>query len=109
MDADEKQFAVIYPELKAHGEKSALLLTAEIAKKLPPDLPSSDDKREKLAKRQANAAVAMLRMNQADKVWPLLRRSDQPEDPPITELSDPSPVSARCRCRGHYQAAGRRR
>jgi serine/threonine protein kinase/formylglycine-generating enzyme required for sulfatase activity len=81
MDADEKQFAVIYPKLKEHGEKSAMLLTAAIDKKLPPDMPSADVKREKLAKRQANAAVALLRMNQAEKVWPLLRRSDQPEDP----------------------------
>ena len=36
------------------------LLTGEINKKLPADLPSSDEKREKLAKRQANAAVALL-------------------------------------------------
>ena len=47
-------------------------LTGEIDKKLPADLPSSDERREKLAKRQANAAVALLRMNQPEKVWPLL-------------------------------------
>ena len=35
----------------------------------------SDDKRETLAKRQANAAVALLRLNQPAKVWPLLKRS----------------------------------
>ncbi len=81
MDADEKQFAVIYPKLKEQGEKTAMLLTAEIDKKLPPELPSSDKEREKLAKRQANAAVALLRLNQSEKVWPLLRRSDQPDDP----------------------------
>ena len=45
---------------------------AEIDKKLPSDLPSSDDCREKLAKRQASAAVALLRMNQPEKVWPLV-------------------------------------
>jgi formylglycine-generating enzyme required for sulfatase activity len=81
MDADDKQFAVIYPKLKEQGEKNALLLTVEIDKKLPPALPSSDDKREKLAKRQANAALALLRLNQAEKVWPLFRRRDQPDDP----------------------------
>jgi formylglycine-generating enzyme required for sulfatase activity len=83
MDADEKQFAVIYPKLKEQGEKCAMFLTAEIARKLPSELPSSDKQREKLAKRQTNAAVALLRMNQAEKVWPLLRRSDQPDDPRI--------------------------
>jgi formylglycine-generating enzyme required for sulfatase activity len=57
------------------------VLIDEINKKLPSDLPSSDEKRETLAKRQANAAVSLFLMNQADKVWPLLRRSDQPDDP----------------------------
>ena len=41
-------------------------------------MPSSDEKREKLAKRQANAAVALLRMNQPEKVWPLLKHSPDP-------------------------------
>ena len=78
MDADEKQFAVIYPKFKDRGEQGLPVLTGEIDKKLPPDLPSSDDKREKLAKRQANAAVALLRMNQPEKVWPLLKHSPDP-------------------------------
>ena len=60
MDADEKQFAVIYPKFKEQGEQGLPVLTSEIDQKLPPDLPSSDEKREKLAKRQANAAVALL-------------------------------------------------
>jgi formylglycine-generating enzyme required for sulfatase activity len=46
--------------------------------KLPADLPASDPKRETLAKRQANAAVALLRLNQPDKVWPLLKHSPDP-------------------------------
>jgi len=78
MDADEKQFAVIYPKFKDQGEKGLPLLTGEIDKTLPPDLPSSDGKREKLAKRQANAAVALLRLNQPAKVWPLLKHSPDP-------------------------------
>ena len=39
---------------------------------------SADDAKEKLAKRQANAAVALVRMNQAHKVWPLLKHSPDP-------------------------------
>src|SRR5262249_58050502 len=78
MDADDKQFAVIYAKFKEQGEKGLPLLTGEINKKLPPDLPSSNEKREKLAKRQANAAVALLRMNQPEKVWPLLKHSPDP-------------------------------
>src|SRR5208283_3170943 len=73
MKADEKQFAVIYPKFKDRGEEGLPLLIAEIDKKVPPELPSSGDKWETQAKRQANAAVALLRMNQAAKVWPLLK------------------------------------
>ena len=76
MDADDKQFAVIYPEFAARGERGLPVLTGEIDKKLPPD--AQEDAKEKLAKRQANAAVALLRMNQPAKVWPLLRHSPDP-------------------------------
>jgi formylglycine-generating enzyme required for sulfatase activity len=78
LDADAKQFAVIYPKLQEHGEPGLPVLTGEIDRKLPSDLPSSDEKREKLAKRQANAAVALLRMNQPAKVWPLLKHRPDP-------------------------------
>ncbi len=78
MDADDKQFAVIYAKFKDRAEQGLPLLTAVIDTKLPADLPSSDDKRETLAKRQANAAVAFLRMNQPTKVWPLLKHSPDP-------------------------------
>ena len=37
-----------------------------------------DGGKEKLAKRQANAAVALLKMNQTEKVWPLLKHSPDP-------------------------------
>ena len=60
MDADEKQFAVIYPKFKDQGEQGLPVLTGEIDKKLPPDCPPRTTKRETLAKRQANAAVALL-------------------------------------------------
>jgi formylglycine-generating enzyme required for sulfatase activity len=78
MDADEKQFAVMYAKFKDRGEQGLPLLTAEIDIKLPADMPSSDDTRETLAKRQANAAVALLRMNLPAKVWPLLKHSPDP-------------------------------
>jgi eukaryotic-like serine/threonine-protein kinase len=80
MDADEKQFVLIYPKFEAHGEQGLALLTREINQKLPSDLPLSDEGREKLAKRQANSAVALLRMNHPMDVWPLLQRT--PADDP---------------------------
>jgi eukaryotic-like serine/threonine-protein kinase len=78
MDAEDKQFAVIFPKLKEQGERALPLLNGEIDRKLPPELPSSDEKRETLAKRQANAAVALMRMNRPEKVWPLLQHSPDP-------------------------------
>jgi serine/threonine protein kinase/formylglycine-generating enzyme required for sulfatase activity len=42
------------------------------------EIMAADDGKEKLAKRQANAAVALLRMNQPKKVWPLLKHSPDP-------------------------------
>src|SRR5207247_780184 len=60
MDADYKQFAVIYPSLNNQGRRGWLVLNAEIERKLPPD--AQDEAREALAKRQANAAVGLLRM-----------------------------------------------
>jgi hypothetical protein len=71
-------FAVIYPRFKAQAERGLPILIGEIDKKLPAEMPSSDESRERLAKRQANAAVALLRMNQPAKVWPLLKHSPDP-------------------------------
>jgi formylglycine-generating enzyme required for sulfatase activity len=83
MDADEKQFAVLYPKMQERGEQGLPLLTGEIDKALSADLPPSDGKREKLAKRQANAAVALLKMGRPERVWPLLKRGKEPDDPRV--------------------------
>jgi formylglycine-generating enzyme required for sulfatase activity len=76
MDADEKQFALMYAKVKEHGDRGLPLLFGEVGKTLPPE--AKDEARERLAKRQANAAVGLLRMNQPDRVWPLLKHSPDP-------------------------------
>jgi WD40 repeat protein len=76
MDADAQQFIRFYPKLKDRAEQGLLVLTGEIDKKLPPD--AKNEAKEKLAKRQANAAVALLRMDQPAKMWPLLKHSPDP-------------------------------
>jgi formylglycine-generating enzyme required for sulfatase activity len=76
MDADDKQFAVLFPRLKEHGDRGLVMLQAGVDKKLPAD--AKNDAKEKLAKRQANAAAALLRLNVPDKVWPLLQHSPDP-------------------------------
>jgi eukaryotic-like serine/threonine-protein kinase len=76
MDADDKQFAVLYPKLARHGWRALAGLRAEV------DLPLRDAvgeaAKEKRAKRQANAAVALLRLGESAQVWPLLRHSPDP-------------------------------
>jgi len=77
MDAvDEKQFTVIYKTLKERGEDAGPLWQGELEKKPMPD--DAEDQKEALANRQVNAAVALLKMNHADKVWPLLKHSPDP-------------------------------
>jgi serine/threonine protein kinase/formylglycine-generating enzyme required for sulfatase activity len=73
MDADDKKFAVLYPKLERHGAYAKASLLAEVNKDLPPD-----DSRERSASRQANAAVALLKMGRPEKVWPLLKHTPDP-------------------------------
>jgi formylglycine-generating enzyme required for sulfatase activity len=76
VDADAKQFAVLYPKLQRLGDCALPPLTGAIGRQLPAEAKDAD--REQLAKRQANAAVALLRLNQADRVWPLLKHRPDP-------------------------------
>ena len=76
MDADDKQFVVLFPKLQANAGPAAALLNETVGKKL--DAEKTEEDREHLAKRQANAAVALLRLGQPDGVWPLLKHSPDP-------------------------------
>jgi serine/threonine protein kinase len=73
MDADAKQFAVLYPKLKDHGDRGLPLLEKEVDRTVVPE-----DEKEKLAQRQANAAVALLQMGRPERVWPLLKHGPDP-------------------------------
>jgi formylglycine-generating enzyme required for sulfatase activity len=78
MDADDKQFAILFPKLEVHSDKALPQFADEVEKRMPSHMPPSDEKREKLAKRQANAAVALFRLGQPGKVWPLLEHRPDP-------------------------------
>lgn len=76
MDADEKQFRILYDKLKEHEEHGRAFLQGEIDKRL---VDAGDETtKERLAKRQANAAAALLRMNRSATVWPSLKHSQDP-------------------------------
>ena len=75
-DANEGQFGVLFPKLAGNPVAALALLIGTVKK--PLDAEKNDADKETLAKRQANAAMALLRLGQADPVWPLLRHSPDP-------------------------------
>jgi eukaryotic-like serine/threonine-protein kinase len=76
MDADLKAFAVLYPKVRIQGQEALAPLESELAKKSTPE--ATDDEKDRLARRQAKAAVALIRLGRPEKVWPLLRHSPDP-------------------------------
>jgi serine/threonine protein kinase/formylglycine-generating enzyme required for sulfatase activity len=77
MDADEKQFADLYPKFQADTSGRLSVLRQELRQQIEDEV-DFQTRKEKLARRQANAAVALLRMDQAEVVWPLLKHSPDP-------------------------------
>src|SRR5262249_38852214 len=61
LDADPKQFAVLWPVLQSHGAARSLMeQAAQVPVSQGPAVPEED--KERTAKRQANAVVALLKM-----------------------------------------------
>ena len=76
MDADEKQFAALFPKVEANSGTALASFLETVQKSLEAEKTEAD--KEKWAKRQANAAVALLRLGQPDAVWPLLKHGPDP-------------------------------
>jgi len=76
LEGDDKQFAVLFPKLKDHRDRGLILLSGELDKQVPAG--AKEDDKERLAKRQASAAVALLRFGHAEEVWPRLKFSADP-------------------------------
>lgn len=79
VEADERQFALLFPRVQAHHDRSLLLLRQELEGGplwFKPPLPDSE--RDHVASRQANAAIALLRLKQEDLVWRLLEHNPDP-------------------------------
>jgi serine/threonine protein kinase/formylglycine-generating enzyme required for sulfatase activity len=75
-DAHSRQFDRVYGKLHALQPAGIALLDVELDK-VPADDAGEDDK-EHLAKRQANAAIGLVRMGQPDKAWRVLRHGPDP-------------------------------
>jgi formylglycine-generating enzyme required for sulfatase activity len=75
LDADATQFAVLLPKAQALGEPCLGPLLAEVEHK--PALATEAEK-ERLAHRQANAGVALLRLGRPESIWDLLEHGPDP-------------------------------
>jgi len=75
-DAEQSQFPVVFDKLVAYKEQAIGLAHEQLARQ--PTEKASEDQKERLVKRQANAAVALLRLGAPEKVWPLLKFNLEP-------------------------------
>ena len=76
MNADQSQFSMVFPKRHFDQVRTVEILAKAVAQPLSPD--PTDAANEILAKRQANAAAALLRFGDAKDVWPLLKGSRDP-------------------------------
>ncbi|HWY88710.1 MAG TPA: SUMF1/EgtB/PvdO family nonheme iron enzyme, partial [Gemmataceae bacterium] len=76
LDADETSFAILLPVLAADRQRAAQVLSATA--KTPLEGQNSPEATERLARQQANAGAALMRLGELDTVWPLLRHASDP-------------------------------
>eukprot|EP00913_Durusdinium_trenchii_P023470 g22048.t1 len=74
--AEPQQFEKTFGEL-APLKTSAIAYLSNVLQKHWDDAATEAEK-ERIARRQANAAVALLKLGQADPVWPLLKQNPDP-------------------------------
>jgi len=75
-DADLFQFPVLFGKLALYKERAVALAHKELAKR--PAEKGTEAQREALAKRQADTAIALLRLGSSDDVWPTLKFTSDP-------------------------------
>ena len=76
MEANEDQFSIMYPLVQTHADEFVKLVEAELQKSV--DSVSDPDEKKTLGRRQANAAVCLMRLQQPESVWPLLELQPDP-------------------------------
>jgi serine/threonine protein kinase/formylglycine-generating enzyme required for sulfatase activity len=76
MDADEKQFGPVYDKLEAQRVQAVSILQSELRNKSASN--ASAAVKEQLAKRRANAAVALLRLERPERVWEVFKHTPDP-------------------------------
>jgi serine/threonine protein kinase/formylglycine-generating enzyme required for sulfatase activity len=72
INADKQQYDLFFPELRAHGDKAITLLQQELAQPTVTEPPST---LEAQARKQAQAAIALLSLGHAEPVWGFLQQN----------------------------------
>ena len=80
MDADPKAYAAFFPIAKREEDKTLPLFRGEIAKRVTTQESDKESEmvKDRLAERQARAAITLLRMGKAGEIVPLLRHDPDP-------------------------------
>ena len=79
MDADPKAYASLFPLAQQQAAGVLPVLQAEIARSLASvNEEGSEEAKDRLAQRQARAAITLVRLGDAGELWPLLRHSADP-------------------------------
>jgi serine/threonine protein kinase len=76
LDADVRQFSAILPALQSRREEAIASLRSYLAAES--GARETDESQDLSAWRRANAAVALLRLGEADAIWPMLGAADDP-------------------------------
>jgi len=74
LDGISTRISILMPVMRESAEQVLPIFYQEIQRELP--ALASEDIREQLARRKANAAVVLLVLNQPAAIWPLLHQSD---------------------------------
>ncbi|MFM8892397.1 MAG: SUMF1/EgtB/PvdO family nonheme iron enzyme, partial [Planctomycetia bacterium] len=78
LDGYESAFTILFPKAALLSDRVKPLLRAEIDRPVPAD--ATEDLKERVARRKANAAVALLRLDETERVWPLLKHTPDPRN-----------------------------
>ncbi len=76
-EAGAKEFALVFPEIERRREQSLPLLERAIRYD-PESPPRGEAEKDRRAERTARAAVALCRLGEVERVWPLLVHSNDP-------------------------------
>ncbi|MGO9471093.1 MAG: serine/threonine-protein kinase [Isosphaeraceae bacterium] len=78
LDSEEKPYSLLFEKLKADSERAVPLLESKSSRAKEAYLGAEDGEKDRLARRLARAAVALVRLGACEKMWEVLRHGSDP-------------------------------